>query len=171
MFGRHAMRLMRERWSKLGVDALAEEIFVILSNANLDLSHSGPITLTQEGDDPAIRIRSGSPFPNISIERDESVDLEIGSEGIESPSGEATTGVGSTAGSTSVTGTSVFMGTVVSGSEDTYEVELQNGQSVTAIQQQITAGETIPAGTVTPIFLIGGTYMMQAPVWLDDLEE
>ena len=72
----------------------------------------------------------------------------------------------------------VFMGTVVSGSGDTYQVTIypngrsQPGQTVTATVPQIATGETVPAGTAVLVIqtgfnaLSGTTYEFQPCVWL-----
>lgn len=75
-------------------------------------------------------------------------------------------------------GGSTLMGVVLSGTGDTYQVQLYKadgspGSDVVSVQQlQIDPGATIPAGTAVFVF-VGATqsdgsvtYLMQVPVWL-----
>jgi hypothetical protein len=83
----------------------------------------------------------------------------------------AGTGTGSGGGSGTGTGTGgaqqVFQGTVQSGGPgSSYQVTLDNGQTVTVKQLMIDPTETIPATTVTPVYLLAdGTYVMSVPTW------
>lgn len=55
MFSQYAERLRRTKWKD--ANELAEELYAILSNFNLPLSHGGPINLTQPGTgQPALNV-------------------------------------------------------------------------------------------------------------------
>jgi hypothetical protein len=167
VYGSQALRIIRENWDKLGINVFAEELYALLSDPNIPLEHSAPITLNQPdgSQEPAIRVR-GSDFPSIEIQRDNSIELTIGPDGVEL--GEDARITPEQDSSPNDSSSSVNFGTVVSGEGATYEVELNNGMTVTVTQQQIAEGEVIPAGTVA---LEGGSYSMQVPVWLADIEE
>jgi len=62
-----------------------------------------------------------------------------------------------------------FTGVVVSGTGNTYMVQLTNQPTtptVPATVPQIDSSQTVPAGTSVLLMLIGGNYYFQVPVWL-----
>ncbi len=174
VFGEQALRLIREKWEPLGLDVFAEELYAILSDPNIPLSHSAPITLSQPADsqEPAIRVL-GSDFPSIEIQRDNSIEVTLGADGLDlGDDGQVTANDDNGQEQQQPdTSASVFFGTVLSGSGANYQVALSTGMTVDVVQQQILDDETIPSGTVAIVLLEGDTYKMQVPVWLADLEE
>lgn len=61
-----------------------------------------------------------------------------------------------------------FTGTVVSGTGNTYMVQITNptGATVTATVPQIDSSQSVPAGTSVILILVGGLYYFQPSVWL-----
>ena len=60
----------------------------------------------------------------------------------------------------------MFTGTVSSGTGSSYQVLLNNGQTVTVTILQIDATQTIPAGTKLLVAKVGSSYYAQATVWM-----
>jgi hypothetical protein len=64
------------------------------------------------------------------------------------------------------TGDPGYIGTIVSGTGNSYQVKLNTGQTVACTVPQIDSSETIPVGTQLLVVLAGSVYTMQPPVWL-----
>lgn len=158
-FGEQAGRLLREKWKS--VLELAEELFAmsqvrgpLVANDPLILNISAdsgvsPIQIRYTGDLPPITVVHGDDTMSLTDAEDEAVNpIQPGSE---PPPATA----------------SVFLGTVTGGGPGVgpYSVQLVGGSTVSVLQQQIDAAETVAAGTVVYVVLVSGIYRMQAPVW------
>lgn len=183
MFGSQAMRLLRKRWAN--ASELSEELFAMLNDL-VPLEHRGPITLTMGPDstEPAITIRNlNGDIPSIRFTRTAD-DIPTGSinadgdlldEEGEPKSTPATPSSGG--GSSTPSDSSVYSGSVVSGTGDTYICTLYSDAWTTPILQgsdpkeftvkvgQIGATETLPAGTKLVVGLRGTQYFGQPAVW------
>ncbi len=167
MFGSQALRLLRESWTDL--NEFSEEVYAILSNPDIPLDHSGPITLTQQGTEPGIAFKGFDPGDfAISIKRPDEGDIVLGGDGLEflDPEGkpkppEKTAQPGETR---------VFIGIVgaqVPDTTDKYYVDIPyRGLTVQVQQASIDPAEIIPEGTRTIVFIEGSHYKMQVPVWV-----
>lgn len=161
MFHNQRKRLLRkERWT---ADDLAQELWAMFG-PDVPLEHRGPVTLVQDGEQPAITFRNfgdgdsvfsfrrGDVVSNTVIEGDNIVTNVVGG--------------GSSTGTT-------FPGKVVSQSSgnnylvDTYPSGLSGSAvRVTVRQLSIASGEVIPADTWTLVAQTSdGSYYMQVPVW------
>lgn len=162
MFHNQRKRLLRkENWT---ADDLAQELWAMFG-PNVPLEHRGPITIYQDGDQPAITFRDyGDGDTVFEIRgRDDDISSDITVSG-DPGGGSASFGGGGGGG---------MPGQVVSSVSSTvYNVRVYpNGLSaassvVQVTQLQIASGQTIPTGTWAIIALAGGSYYMQVPVWL-----
>ncbi len=179
-----SLRLRRKRgWT---ADELSDEIFAIF-NAEVPFDIDGPVTITNNGNDPGLTIRQNGPYDgSIKITRypDGPINLPGLPPFLPPGLGDLTIQVIYADGRNEVTqgppdGTQIvivqqgaFPGKVLSGSGGTYEVAVyESGPSSdpvtrTVTQLQIQEDETIPADTWVMVGKVRGDYFMQVPVWL-----
>lgn len=156
MFHNQRSRLLRrENWT---ADDLAQELWAMFG-PEVPLEHRGPITLVNDGENPAITFRNfGDSDAVFQVTR------------VENNLAGNTTTTNTTI--TSVSGGGGIPGEIISGSGNTYQVDIyRNGLSgsatrVSVRQLQIGSGETIPAGTWTMVSQLADGYYMQVNVWL-----
>lgn len=208
-FGDQAVRLLRESWDGIiradpktgiirptGATSLAEELFAMLDD-RVPQTQVGPTTMNPDPGATALTINTAVPGNAIAINGG---DLTFsGGGGIKLPEGSplTITGNGLTVdGSMNLNkgfylwngvplglggggGTTTFLGKVVSGTGNTYRVDIYGVGStgdpttrVTVIIPEIDPDEEIPVGTwLNPIFQftpgVGNpTYECQVPIWL-----
>lgn len=190
MFSYRSIRLLREKWRN--VQQLAEEIYSIFNTEGTDVIR-GSLDITPTDDTTPVAVHLPSDFPDgapgFTISRGDTT-ISISPEGITITAGGVTTTLGG--GGTDLTtivglenapdeAPFAVMGQVVSGTGDTYQVELfadaQLAVSMGVVevhQGQIDSDEQIPSGTVTPVLgypvtaagVTTAQYVMQVPVWL-----
>lgn len=170
LFGNQILRLLREKWPNATM--LAEELFAILQG-NIPLTQDAPITITTEGEDEAPLILRPGGDVAIEINRPDGTTVQIHKDGRVTPTPEDEEEEEEEP-ETPIVGANVFPGEVVSGSGNTYLVDLyENGPSspstktVTVTQLQIHEDSDVPAGTWVMVALNGSQYSMQVPVWVD----
>lgn len=171
MFGKAAQRLLREKWTD--INTFAEEVYALLNTENIPLTHSGTITLTTPpgSTEPAIQVFGGGGFA-FSLTRGgnevvlDSGGLDLGEDGEVTEDDEDEEDE-----DTSEEDPAVFTGTILSGSGDSYTVRKSSGGDVDVTQLSIAEDEVIPVGTSVMVFNVNGTYYINVPTWLADLEE
>jgi hypothetical protein len=207
-FGTQAVRLLRESWDGLiradakgnirpvGATSLAEELFAMLDDS-IPQTQTGPVTLNPDPGATALTINNPAPGDGIKINGG---DLTFsGGGGIHLPEGSpldikgngltidgsmnlnhgfylwngVPLGLGGGAG-----GTTTFLGKIISGTSDTYIVDLYGSGSgedptdrVTVTIPEIHPAEELPVGMwLNPIFQFTNgatvTYETQIPIWL-----
>lgn len=175
-FIEQVQRLFRDAWKNTG--ELAEEIACILSDWGKN-GVQGPLKIQNTGNQTPLQVQQMTPelpatliqfnFPdgsNTKFENDGSVVTT-------DPDGNETTASGGS-GSSGTTGTSTggLLGVIVSGSGSSYTVQLQgSGVTVAATHPQISEDETIPAGRYVGVYLVGTSYYILEPTWLEVEDE
>lgn len=171
MFGRQAVRLLRRIWDT--PTQLAQELFAMFQ-PDIPLFHNAPITITNEGEGPGLRVRNfGSNVPLVIETGDEEFEFRVENGDLILPGRTRAQpeedGGGGGGGST-------FPGKVVSLiSGNNYQVlSYRDGSAaastgaITVRQADIHADDEIPADTWVMVSeLESGDYEMQVPVWLE----
>lgn len=172
MFNDQIQRLMREDWEKVGVNALAQELVTILSAAkpvahdnNLALTNqqgtSGPpapvLSLTQAAGEPILQATNADGTQQLNVNTTETGNVQFtkqdGSNALDIPR-------------------QVWLGKVVSGKGDTYQVAIWTGNLTGPTQQvqvkvaQMAAAETLPRDAVMVVVQSGNQYMGYIGVFL-----
>lgn len=163
MFGEQALRLLRTKWRN--ATSLAQEIYAIISNPKIPLYTEGPIIIQRgaSGETP-LQFRGFSEGePVIEIDRGDRdpIEITIGEEGFELPLEEDEIEDEQTGD-----GGNVFPGEVVSGSGETYQVEIIDGDTVEATCLGISDEDEVPAGTSVMLTAHNDTYYFTVPLWL-----
>ncbi len=179
MFGHQAIRLMRERWTS--PSELAEEL-VSMFDDKIPLDHNGPLTLRKlNANAPGLQILNTAGGDSLRVEGGEVIVKDVthftvtGADAIDI--GELETPInikGKPYPPEGSGGTTVFLGRVVSGTGNTYVVELYGKGSsqaatktVTATVPQIADEEQIPPDTwIGAVHQFDGSYEFQPPVWI-----
>lgn len=171
MFGSQIERLQRKRWKD--PNELAQEIAAILGNPRIPLSHEGPITLTLApgATSPQIRFRGGSegstPMEFVPREGDSfTFTFEDGTLHFDGEAATAGTAGRAAPAESTTSSANSFPGEVLSGSGESYEVQVLDGETVSATCLGIDADEEVPAGTFVTLVLHGGAYYFTVPLWL-----
>ncbi len=211
-FGTQAVRLLRESWDgilhadpktgiirPIGATNLAEELFAMLDD-KVPQTQVGPVTLNPDPGATALTINNPGPGDGIKMDGGD-ISFARGG-GINLPEGSPLniTGDGLTiTGSMNLNtgfylwngvpllpgggGTTTFLGKVVSGTGDTYRVDIYGHgsnhdatlEAVVVTIPEIDPDDEIPVGTwINPIFKFTNTvdgrsvttYQCQPPVWL-----
>lgn len=177
-FIEEALRLFRESWGpNKHVGELAEEIASILSDWGKN-GVEGPLKIVNTGNQSPIQIQMPEipvpelpPIFEITFSDGSSTKMNPTGEVVTTdPDGNETSVGGSTAGAAATVASSGgLLGVIVSGSGSSYTVELQGGGgTVSATHPQIATDETIPAGRYVSVFLVGTTYYILEPTWLEE---
>lgn len=186
------IRLLRETWPNATM--LAEELYAIF-NTDKPIELTSPLQITNPRPGvPSLTIADGGfsdsvlinksglpgfsfpplpglpPYPAANPAGGFSVTITIGPGGVAASQGP--TGGAQSPVPRPQSGGGGFPGKVVSGTGDTYEVDVYaDGLASppvrrTVTQLQIAPDETIPAGTWALVAQSGGGFVMQVPVWL-----
>jgi hypothetical protein len=165
-FSYPSYRLLRDDWETIGLVAMAQEIWAILQTA-VTFS-TGTATNNQTGNAPSTiynenPVASNSPIVIQNQQTGASTGLGAGTITLDGP------GAGVTVNGQALGGGG-YPGTVVSGTGNTYQVQINPGSGaelkvVTVTQVQIDPTATIPVGTGVIVVLLGQVYFMQAAVW------
>jgi hypothetical protein len=166
------MRLLSKRW----VDAveLSEELFAMM-NDMIPLEQRAPVTffMGDNATQPAITVLNSGDIPSIAFrQKDGTLSGGINNKGdLVDPKGnpkQTETARPSPAADLS----GIYAGTVVSGTGDTYTVQLFNDDgsskgNFTVKQLKIDPAETIKPGERAIVGTRGTTFFMQVAVWGD----
>jgi hypothetical protein len=192
IFKKQSIRLRREKWQN--ADELAEEIYGIL-NSDEPIEITSPVTINnttgapgltinQHGDTDQGMVINRFPEPPTQFPDIPPFDFPdgVGTQIVIVINGDGTISTGSGPPGTTINTTTIetgggggFPGVVVSGSGDTYEVDVyesglnESPTRRTVTQLQIAEDAEIPAGTWAMIGSAGESMFMQVPVWLEDL--
>ena len=176
-FIEQVQRLFRDAWKNTG--ELAEEIACILSDWGKN-GVEGPLKIQNTGNQTPIQIQMPE-IPPADLPPIFEITFSDGSSTKMNPTGEVVstdpdgneTSVGGGTSGTSTAGTSSggLLGVIVSGSGSSYSVTLQgSGTTVSATHPQISEDEEIPAGRYVGVYLVGTTYYILEPTWLESDE-
>lgn len=176
------MRLLSETFAgDRGAMRLAQLLSTFVNNPNIPVTTNVPLTMrTPEGVAPFnVNNRSSDGDPLFTFTNGRGGLLGTiswsPSNGVYSttPDGQIIRTPASAGGGSSSTG-NVFPATIISGSSNTYSVDVfrsgRGGQAsrVSATHPQIGTSETIPAGTKCQVVLSGSSYeIIGIPVWLE----
>jgi hypothetical protein len=176
IFGDQSERLLRETWAS--PSELAEELYAMFG-VNTPLQIQGPVEITNTTPGPALTVKQLGAFdaggfpPGLKPDDPAAISLQFpGLSPTPADVSPPVTQQNITQNTLKPGGGGGVPGQIVSGSGDTYDVDLyEKGvaagvtKTVSVTQLQIDPAETINAGTWTLVTQAGDGYFMQVPVW------
>lgn len=168
-------RLLKTRW---GTDAqkLAEELWCMM-DPDVPLEHSAPIILYQVAGEPVIDIRGTGDgeqiirFGGAGNKDLGNLTLDLSNGDVTIPDAPLDSGNPNAAeqrrggGGAAEAPTTVFSGTIASGSGATYTATIATGD-VEGTVPGINTDETIPVGTPCIVIKLAGAYTIHVPLWM-----